>query len=207
MKNINYVINGVLAVAVIILFILQFSGKSNSSLSSGTEMTSTGEKIVELPVAYVNVDSLLENYIFSIDLNETFTRKSENVRANLVQQDRNFQTEVERFNYNIQNNIYLTQARAEQEQRRLQQKQTDLQALAERQQAELLEENQRINVQLRDTIIAHLKEYNKAKGFQIIYSNTSSSIVSPILWAEDVYNITTEFTDYLNKKWTSLGGN
>lgn len=29
MKNINYVINGVLAVAVIILFVMQFSSKKN----------------------------------------------------------------------------------------------------------------------------------------------------------------------------------
>ena len=31
MKNINYVINGVLAVAVVILYIMQFSGKKNQA--------------------------------------------------------------------------------------------------------------------------------------------------------------------------------
>ena len=31
MKNINYVINGVLAVAVVILYIMQFSGKKESA--------------------------------------------------------------------------------------------------------------------------------------------------------------------------------
>lgn len=29
MKNINYIINGVLALAVVILFVLQFTGKKN----------------------------------------------------------------------------------------------------------------------------------------------------------------------------------
>lgn len=33
MKNINYVINGVLAVAVVILYIMQFSGKKESSVT------------------------------------------------------------------------------------------------------------------------------------------------------------------------------
>jgi outer membrane protein len=207
MKNVNYVINGVLAMAVIILFILQFSGKSKPTPFSGTMMTSPGEQTIELPVAYVNVDSLLDNYIFSIDLNDNLTRKSENIRASLVQQQRNFQAEVDNFNYRLQNQAFTSQARIDQEQRRLQQRSADLEALAEKQSLELNDEYQRINMQLRDTIMLHLKEYNKVKGYQIIYSNTSSSLVSPILWADDVYNITTEFTDYLNKKWTSIGGN
>ena len=33
MKNINYVINGVLAVAVVILFIMQFSDKKESTVT------------------------------------------------------------------------------------------------------------------------------------------------------------------------------
>jgi len=207
MKNINYVINGILAAAVIILFILQFSGNKNSTPFSGTVTTASREPIIELPVAYVNVDSLLDNYIFSVDLNEALVRKRENIQAGLVQQQRNWQSEVENFNYRLQNNAFTSQARLEQEQSRLQRRQAELEALAEKQSIELGEEYQRVNMQLRDTIMTHLKEYNQAKGYHIIYSNTSSSLVSPILWAEDVYNITTEFTDYLNKKWTSQGGN
>jgi len=207
MKNINYVINGVLAVAVLVLFILHFSGEKRAVPSSRTVMTSSEDYSSAIPVAYINVDSLLDNYIFSIDLNENLTRKSENIRANLVQQDRNLQTEVESFNYRLQNNAFATQQRLEQEQRRLQQKQADLQALAEKQSLELNEDYQRMNEQLRDTVMTHLKAFNEAKGYQIIFSNTSSTLVSPILMAEDVYNITAEFTDYLNKKWTSPGGN
>jgi outer membrane protein len=207
MKNFNYVINGVLAVAVIILFVLQFSGKTSSALSSGAIMTSSEDQSFVLPVAYINVDSLLGNYIFSIDLTEALTRKTENLRASLTQQERNFQAEVDNFNYRLQNNAFTSQARVDQEQRRLQQKSADLQAQAERRQMDLMEENQQINMQLRDTIMSHLKEFNKTKGYQIIYSNSSESIISPILWAEDTYNITTEFTDYLNKKWSPPSGN
>ena len=205
MKNINYVINGVLAIAVIVLFILQFSGEKNSIPSSETVTTTSGEHTLTMPVAYIDVDLLLENYYFSIDLTESITRKSENVRANLVQQERSFQDEVENFNYRLQNNAFTTQQRVDQEKNRLEQKYAELQALSEKQSMDLMEENQRMNEQLRDTVMTHLKEFNTTKGYQIIYSNTSSTLVSPILLADDVYNITTEFTDYLNKKWTSLG--
>ena len=45
MKNINYVVNGVLAIAVIILFVMQFSGKNETkavkSISSGEASNGT----------------------------------------------------------------------------------------------------------------------------------------------------------------------
>ena len=68
MKNINYVINGVLAVAVVILYIMQFSGKKESSVTR--TFASAGDTTALLPIAYVNVDSLLLNYNYSKDLNK-----------------------------------------------------------------------------------------------------------------------------------------
>ena len=73
MKNINYVINGVLAVAVVILYIMQFSGKKESSVTR--TFASAGDTTALLPIAYVNVDSLLLNYNYSKDLNEIILNK------------------------------------------------------------------------------------------------------------------------------------
>ena len=64
MKNINYVINGVLAVAVVILYIMQFSGKIESSVTR--TFASAGDTTALLPIAYVNVDSLLLNYNYML---------------------------------------------------------------------------------------------------------------------------------------------
>ena len=55
MKNINYVINGVLAVAVVILFIMQFSDKKESTVTK-TFASGEGDTTNLLPIAYVNVD-------------------------------------------------------------------------------------------------------------------------------------------------------
>lgn len=206
MKNINYVINGVLVVAVLVLFILHFSGKKNAVTSSETVMTTSEESIAYLPVAYINMDSLLENYIFSIDLNESLTRKEENASASFNQQLRNFQSEVEGFELKVRTGAFATQLRAEQEQTRLERRREDLQALGEKLQMEIMEERQRLNEQLRDTVMTHLGTFNSTKSYQIIFCNTSSSLVSPILLSEDAYNITTEFTDYLNKQWTTPSG-
>jgi len=207
MKNINYVINGVLAVAVLILFILQFTGKNNSPSSSGRITASSEESTITMPVAYINVDSLLENYHFSIDLNDNFVRRTENSEASYAQEARRFQTDYENYQFRLRNGAITTQQRAETEERRLQKMQQDLQALQERLTRDLMEENQRMNEQLRDTIMSHLKEYNQTKGYHIIFANTSSSLVSPILLADEAYNITAEVILFLNRKWASLGGN
>ena len=207
MKNINYVINGVLAIAVLILFILHFTGKNNSPSSSGRVMSSSEESAITMPVAYINVDSLLENYHFAIDLNEALTRKSESARANLTQEARKFESEVADWELKMRNGAFATQQRADQEQRRLLTKQEELKALDDKLSRELMEENQRVMEQLRDTVMNHLREYNQTKGYHIIFANTSPGLVSSILLADDVYNITAEVIVFLNRKWASLGGN
>ncbi|MDR2765523.1 MAG: OmpH family outer membrane protein [Tannerella sp.] len=198
MKNINYVINGVLAVAILILFILQFSGEKNGLLPVATT-ASSGEVTTGFPVAYFNVDSLLLNYNFSKDLNEQLVRKQENARANITQQARNLQSEVDNFQYKLRNGAFATQERAEQEQQRILKKQQDLQALEEKLTQELLDESQRMNAQLSDTIRLHLRQFNQDKNYQIIFGNVGGA---PIYQAEAAYNITTELIDYLNKSWS-----
>ncbi|MDY3070003.1 MAG: OmpH family outer membrane protein [Parabacteroides sp.] len=198
MKNINYVVNGVLAVAVIILFVMQFSGKNETktvkSISSGETPNGT------MPVAYVNVDSLLENYNYAKDLNEIILKKSENSRASVNQKANSLRTEMQEFQRKIENNAFLTRERAEQEQQRLLQKQQELQELDARLSQELLTEQQKLNEQLRDTVVAQLKVYNKDKGYHIIYSNTMGD---NILYAQDGYDITAELLEYLNKNYSN----
>jgi len=201
MKNVHYVINGVLAIAIVILFILFFTGNRNANISSGKAMSFEGEFTSTLPVAYIDADLLIEKYFFSIDLNEQITKKNENTRAYLVQQQRNLQTAIESFQYRYQNNGFATQERAQQEQQRVIRQQQELEDTAEKMQKELMDEIQRLNIQMRDTIVSHLKEYNQMKHYHIIFSTGSSNTVNPIIFANDEYNITDDVIEFLNKKW------
>lgn len=197
MKNINYVINGVLAVAVVILFVMQFSGKKESNVertfSPGEDSTGL------LPIAYVNVDSLLQNYNYSKDLNEIILKKSENSRANINQKANALRSEMADFQRKVENNAFLTRERAEQEQQRLMNKQQELQKLDNDLAQELGAEQQKLTEQLRDTLVAQVKLFNQSKGFQIILSNTMGD---NILYAGDSYNITSELIDFLNKSYS-----
>ena len=198
MKNINYVINGVLAVAVVILYIMQFSGKKESNIAR--TFTSTGDTTALLPIAYVNVDSLLLNYNYSKDLNEIILKKQENSRANITQKARSLQSEMQDLQRKIENNAFLTRERAEQEQQRLLKKQQELQDLDNQLAQELMQEQQKLNEQLRDTIVAQLKVFNQGRGYQVVFSNTMGD---NILLAGQAYDITAELLEQLNMNYSS----
>jgi outer membrane protein len=194
MKHINYVISGALAAAVIVLFILHFSDRKSGTFDFH-ESSDSG--CVKLPVAYVNVDSLLRGYNYSRDMNESFLSKAEDTRANLNQKAGSFQSEYLAFQKKYENNAFLTRERAEQEASRLQSKQQKLQQESERVQMELGLEQQKMNEQLRDTIIANLKAFNASRKYQMIFTGET------ILYGEKCYDITAEVIEYMNEIYTS----
>ena len=196
MKNTNYIINGVLVVAVIVLFILHFTGRGNAA-DQGTEVA-PDTTIVRLPVAYINVDSLLTNYNFAKDLNETLLSKSESSSAVINQKYQQLQKEFMDYQMKRQNNAFLTRERQAQEEERLTRKQQELEDLAARTENEFLAERTKINQQMEDTIVASLKTYNEPKKYHIIFSNAGTS---PIFIADDAYNITSEVIEFLNKRY------
>ncbi|MDR1402908.1 MAG: OmpH family outer membrane protein [Tannerellaceae bacterium] len=198
MKNINYVISGILAVAVIILFVMQFTGKKETKTERAA-FTSEGDSTGLLPVAYVDMDSLLLNYNYYNDLLEIIMKKQENSRANINQQANKLQTEIQDFERKWNNNAFLTTERAQQEQQRLMRKQQELQELDNHLARELMEEQQKLTEQLRDSLLTQLKVYNQDKRYQIIFSSRSTDV---ILLAAEAYNITDEILTYLNKNYS-----
>lgn len=198
MKNINYILNGILAVAVLILFVLHFSSNKKSADVQSFVKVGDSVKYTKLPIAYVNVDSLLTQYQLAKDLNETLLRKQENSRASLTEKGRVLQSEMADFQRKVENNAFLSRERAESEQQRLLSKQQELQQLDQRLSSALMAEQQKMNERLRDSVNSFLKEYNKAKGFHMILSNTA---YDNVLFAQDAYNITEEVIDLLNKRY------
>ena len=76
----------------------------------------------------------------------------------------------------------------------------DLQNLSNKLQQELLSENEKNSLQLRDSINSFLKEYNKTKGYSMIISNTG---FDNLLYADSIYNITQEILEGLNARYSA----
>ena len=200
MKNSTlYTAGGVLAVAIIILYILHFTSKPFVNGSSGKDLSALlKDSAITLPTGYVNVDSLLMNYNFAKDLNESLLRKQENTRATLNQREGQIRSAVADFERKVQNNAFLTNERAQQEQNRIMQMDQEYQQLAERLTQEFLLEQEKLNLQMEDTIRARMKEFNLDKHYEVIFSNRTTST---ILLADDKYDITSEVVEFLNSKY------
>lgn len=198
MKNVNYIVNGVLAVAVVILFILHFAGPKESTVTR-TSAPIEGSAEGNLPIAYVNIDSLIQNYNFAKDLLEIQLRKQENAKVKINQQMNDLQKDAADFQRKIDAGAFISTERAQQEQQRILRKQQDVEELGGRLENELMVESQKMNMELRDTIISQLKQFNKDKGYQVVLSNSGGD---NILLADDSYDISDEFIKFLNKNYS-----
>jgi outer membrane protein len=108
--------------------------------------------------------------------------------------------EMSEFQRKLEANAFLSRERAEQEQSRLLKRQEDLRELDGQLSQQLMQVQQKMSEQLRDTINSFLKEYNKDQKYQLILSNTSSD---NILYATEGLDITPEITDLLNKRYAA----
>ena len=197
MNRINYLMNGLAALAFIVLF-SQCAGKADNQVA--TTPASANAELSGMKIAYVEIDTLLAKYNFCIDLNEAMVKKGENVRLTLNQKASELEKQKQEFQTKYQNNAYLSQERAQQEYNRIAKLEQDLQNLSNKLQSELMSENEKNSLQLRDSINAFLKEYNKTKGYSMIISNTG---FDNLLYADSVYNITREILDGLNARYSS----
>lgn len=196
MRKIQIIVNVVLAAAVVALFVLFFTVKPQSKCVQAAAPFA-GET---LPVAYLNVDSLLLHYTFAQDASEKLMRKQEDARLKLNTKARSLQNEMADFQRKLENNAFLSRERAEKEQQRLLKKQQDLQDLEAKLTDEIMTENQNLNKQLADTLALFLQHYNADGRYQIILSNTAKD---NILMAADQYDITDEVVAGLNRRYNT----
>ena len=196
MKRLNYLVNGLAALALIVLF-SQCAGKADNQAANASTQAAG---LSGMKIAYVEIDTLLAKYNYCVDLNEAMVKKSENVRLTLNQKAKYLESQKQEFQTKVQNNAYLTQERAQQEYNRIAKLKQDLQNLGNKLQSELMSENEKNSLQLRDSINAFLKEYNKTRGYSMIISNTG---FDNLLYADSIYNITREILEGLNARYSS----
>lgn len=189
MKNLSILLNLVLFVAVGVLYVLHFSGEN------GNGNTIKNNSNVERTVVYINTDSLLANYKFSVELNENFLKKQEGSRADFNFKAKKLEREAADFQRKLQNGGFLSRERAEKAQRILMEKQQNLQLLDRKLSSELMTEQTSISKRLYTKITTFLAEYNKTRNYDLIISTTKGGTV---LYSEDGFDITKEVLDGLN---------
>ncbi|HOR40866.1 MAG TPA: OmpH family outer membrane protein [Paludibacteraceae bacterium] len=194
MKNYLLISNIVLTIAVIVLLILMIFPKK--STKSALETTPTDTRLEEtLPIAYVNIDSLLLNYNLYKKLSEELLQQEEKSRGKVTQQAVSLQKEMAEFQKKVENQAFLNAERAQAEQSRLLKQQQELQDLDARLTKELMSKQQKMNEQLKASIDSIILEFNKDNKYHLILSNTGND---NILYGNKAYNITNEILKLMN---------
>ena len=193
----------VLAVAVVVLFILHFTGSDgNSNDKQNTTQQAAAGPTGEVRIAYVFVDSVLANYEYYKVLADKLLANKSNLEKELSDKGQAFQKEVTDFQYKVDKRL-ITSWDAEAKQKQLGEKQQVLVNLQSEMQQRLLEDEQAVNIQLHDSVMTAVNDVNSQLKFNVILSNTFGG---GLLYAEDYMNITSVVLKRLNDAYQkSLG--
>lgn len=189
---------GVLAVAVVVLFILHFTDSGSGTSKDQKVDENVGmQKPGDLKVAYVFVDSVLANYEYYKVLTDKLLANKSSLENELGSKGEAFQKEVNEFQYKVEKKL-ITSWDAESRQKQLTEKQQVLVNLQNEMQQRLLQDEQAVNIQLHDSVMSAVNDVNHLLGYNVILSNTFGG---GLLYADDYMNITSKILDRLNESY------
>lgn len=190
MKNLSLIISGVLAVAVAVLFYLQFKSCDSCKKPKVVASAQGGQLI-----AYVNIDSLEANYEFFKEKKAALEKTQQNAEATIQRDAETFQREVYDFQQRAQT---MTQAEGEATQERLMSKKDALERKQQQLSESLLAEQTNFNKELNAKLDSFLAEYNADKNYAYILSYAKGG---SILYKDSAYDITVDVVKGMNEQY------
>ena len=203
MKKTNLIINIVLILALAVLYVLHFTGtekKEETVEPKAREIQKTSSSgDIDLPIAYVNIDTLLNNMVMYEDITEDLTSKQQRLETDFSSKYRSFEEEIADFQEKVQKGL-LTRREAQQLESQLTNRRMELENQRNDYMMELQEENVVAQNRVIDYIMDYLEEYNSDDKYRYILS---FSFGGGILYASDALDITQEVLRGINEKYES----
>lgn len=194
MKKLPLTISLVALAGVIVLFVLQFTGKGEEQVS---QTRTTGSSSGDLKIAYILTDSVLMNYQLAIDLNNEFVEKQKQYTEDFGKKRSNLENQAQAFQEKLQRGGFLTEERAVSERDRILAQEQEMQQLEYELSNKLAEMEQKINIQLVDSIVSYVKILNEKYQYNYILNNSGNIIVG-----DQAHNISKEIVDGLNVRYS-----
>jgi outer membrane protein len=167
MKNISLILNGVLLVAVAILYFMYFSGKKSGSVSTVTAPS-------DLKIAYIKSDTVLKYYDYFKEMKTILEAKGKKLDQDLQNRGQSLQNEITSYQRNI-SNLTIGQAKALEED--LGKKQQNFRLYQQSLEQELLNDQNKLTESLYGRITTFLKKYADGSGLQVVLKLDQSSDV------------------------------
>ena len=186
MKNLSLALNGVLLLAVAILYYLHFSAPKSQ------KATGTFDR-KDLKITYLNSDTVLKYYDYFKVNRDRLEAKGKRLDQDLKSRAQGLQNEIESYQRNA-SNLTIGQARTVEED--LGRKRQNLQLYQESLSQEMLVDQDKMTKDLYDRITSYLKKYGQERGLQVVLKFDASS---DLLYAHDSLDISKDVIKGLNE--------
>ncbi len=198
MKNLSLILNGVLIVAVAVLYFLHF--KQPKSPSQGATLVDVKKDtipsdVTAAEIAYVNTDTLMEKYVYYKETLTNLKNRRQKLEQEVSGRARALQSEVADYQ---RRGSSMSVEQIQATERNLQQKDYELRQYSERLANDLAKEEQSKTDELLQKISDYLKKYTKGKPYKYVFAYTKGA--SAILYAQDNLDITQEVLNGLNSE-------
>jgi outer membrane protein len=191
MKNISLILNAVLIVAVAYLYYNEFTETDELKETGEITLSQSGD----LPIAYINIDTLLTQYDYYEDVSEKLDNKRNKLQVEYTRRAEALQKQIEDFQRTYTN---MTMAQAQAVEQDLSQKQQNLMQYQESIRQDLLREEAEVTQQLYDKVIKFLKSYGEENDLQFVLTYSPGGSV---MYANEEYEITDVVLNGLNDEY------
>lgn len=194
MKNILLVINIVLIFLVGFLYYLYFNGNKKSTVQNIPSSTMHHENEIAR-VAYIDLDSLQNNYTYYKKIKAEFEKKQEAANNEISSLQKKYQTRAMQLQ---QKGSTMTQQEQESAMQEMNKMQQDLQAKKQVIDNDLYNTNSKMKEDILSRIQNYLKEYNKDGRYSYIFSYEPGFM----FYKDSTLNITPDVINGLNELYS-----
>lgn len=195
MKNALYIINGILVIAVGILFYLHFSERGSSGVSAAgknNDQRVLASNTGGFKIGYFEWDSIQEHFGQFKDIQNELIQKDDENEKQKMQLRMMYQNKVNSYSQKE-----LSQVESETAARDLKKMEIDISNKMQSLDQELQDFRVRKQNEIKTKIEDFLKEYNKTKGYSFVFAYEPALI----FYRDTVYNITNDLIKGLNEKY------
>lgn len=199
--------NGVLGVAIIVLFVLHFSGDSKSNVTDIPVVEEKDEPApvvkkhlidtnrVGLTIGYVNSDTVTANYLFSKQLNADLMAKQSSAENKLRKEAEKLQADAEKFQ---QGAPIMGREELERTQAELMKRQEELQMMEYELSQKLQDKGYKANYDYIMATDKYLQKIGKELGYDYIFGYRTGDLV---MYANPDFDITKQVIELLNNEY------
>jgi len=200
MNTILLWMNIVMLAGLVVLYILFFnsSGWKSNPISGAVAKANKGA----ISIAYVNNDSILNNYDLVKKMRGDLEVKSKKLESEIASKQAAFEKDAAYFQEQV-NKKSLSDKSAEEIYAQLQKNQKNIVGLRDKYAADLQQNEAEMNVALLDSVMNFLHRYNNKYKFDYILGYTKSGNV---LYANDTLDVTKDVIRELNAEYQRKHG-